>query len=73
MIITNVQLKQILSSGGSLIIDGSSFNLSQLKQFAIEAAKSNVTINIKNASNITPDNLQKIALIAPGQITFDFT
>ncbi|MEO8147439.1 MAG: hypothetical protein ABI723_07370 [Bacteroidia bacterium] len=73
MILTSSQIKQLIASGGSLVIDGSFMTLNQLKQFATDITKSTATITIKNIGNITPAHLKQIAAIAPGQIIFDLS
>jgi hypothetical protein len=73
MIITIGQFKEVLGAGGSVIIDGSIFILSQLKELATEAAASKSIIIIKNIGSFSHEQLTSLATLAPGLIFFDFT
>jgi hypothetical protein len=73
MILTRAQRNDILLSGGSLVINGSQMTLPQLKELAVEVAKSTGTITIKNIGYINAVQLKQIAALAPGQIIFDLS
>ncbi len=71
MIMTVSQIKEILTAGGSLVIDASGMILTDLKQLAETAATSNAKLTIKNVSALTHEHLKLIASLAPGLITLD--
>ncbi|WP_445143325.1 hypothetical protein [Dyella sp. Tek66A03] len=73
MIMTIDQLKQVLASGGNLMLDGTSMTLSQIKDLASQAKPSGAKITIKRVGDYTPVQLEQVAALAPGLITFDLT
>ena len=73
MIITTIQLKQLLSAGAGLVLDASTLTYIQLKQVAATAAMANSKITLKNIQNITAAHLKVIVATAPGLIEVDFT
>ena len=55
------------------MINGSQLTLPQLKELAVEVAKSTGIITIKNIGYISGAQLKQIAALAPGQIIFDLS
>ena len=68
---TTDQLKQIVSLGVGVNIDGASKTTDQIKQIVALAAKSGATVVIRNADGKTTDQLKQIAALAPGRIIFE--
>jgi hypothetical protein len=73
VIITNEQLKQIVSAGGGLVLDASTFTLNQLREIVSAAPPAKASITIKNLSGLTAAQLHELASLAPGLIVFDLT
>ena len=73
MIITSEQLKHIVSAGGGLVIDASTITLNQLRDIALAANTSKVSIIVKKLSGLTPVQLKDLANVAPGLVIFDLT
>jgi hypothetical protein len=73
MILTNEQLSEIVGAGGGLILDGATLTLSQLRGIVSAAITNKGSIIVKNPSGLTAAQLKDLALLAPGQIVFDFT
>lgn len=73
MIMPRAQIKEVLLAGGSLVLDGSAWTMSDLSEFAAAAAKANVRLTIKNVGSITHDHLRELASLAPGLVVFDLS
>jgi hypothetical protein len=72
MILTVEQLKRIVSAGGSLSLDASSFTLNQVVEIA-EAAQAGRkgSLTLHNVAGINAAQLTELAALAPGLVTFD--
>lgn len=73
MILTTDQLNHVLASGGCLVLDGTTMTLNQLRDLAAHAKTGNAKLTIKRVGNFTADQLQRVAALAPGLVTFDLT
>lgn len=73
MIITTEQLKQIVSAGGGLVIDASTMTFNQIKDISLAANSGKATITVRNFAGLTAVQLNQLAVLAPGLISFDFT
>ena len=70
---TLADLRSIISSNGSIIINASKYVTSDLKTIASTASSGNAKIYIKNASRLTISDLKSIASAGKGSVVFDFT
>lgn len=73
MILTTDQLNHVIASGGCLVLDGTTMTLNQIRDLAAHAKASNVKLTIKRVGNLTADQMQQVAALAPGLVTFDLT
>lgn len=73
MIITTEQLKQIAGAGGGLVLDASTLTFNQIKDISSAADGGKAVITVKNFSGLTAVQLNELAALAPGLISFDFT
>jgi hypothetical protein len=73
MIITTEQLKQIAGAGGGLVLDASTLTFNHLKDISSAANGGKAVITVKNFSGLTAVQLNELAALAPGLISFDFT
>jgi hypothetical protein len=73
MIITTDQLKQIVATGGGLVLDVSEMTFNQLKDILSAANSSKAQITLKNLSGLTAMQLQELSSLAPSLIAFDLT
>ena len=73
MIITTDQLKQIVATGGGLVLDVSKLTFNQLKDILSVANGSKAQITLKNLSGLTAMQLQELSSLAPSLIAFDLT
>jgi hypothetical protein len=73
MIITTEQLKQIAGAGGGLVLDASTLSFNQIKDISSAANSGKAVITVKNFSGLTAVQLNELAALAPGLISFDFT
>lgn len=65
------QLKDVLAAGGNMVIDASTWTMSDLTQLAAEAKNANVELTIKSSGGLTSEQLKQLATAAPGLITFE--
>jgi ABC-type branched-subunit amino acid transport system substrate-binding protein len=70
---TTIEIIEIVKDGGGVIIDGKSKTSIDLQQIASAAAKSGVTVIIKNGYTKTTAELIQIAKSGKGRIIFDLT
>jgi hypothetical protein len=73
MIITTEQLKQIAGAGGGLVLDASTLTFNQIKDISSAANSGKAIITVKNFAGLTAVQLNELAALAPGLISFDFT
>jgi hypothetical protein len=73
MIITIDQLAQLISSGGCVVLDASTYTFIQLRQFATAANTSKAQIKLIKLSGYTAQQLTELSTLAPKLITFDLT
>jgi hypothetical protein len=73
MIITTEQLKQIAGAGGGLVLDASTLTFNQIKDISSAANNGKAIITMKNFSGLTAAQLNELAALSPGLISFDFT
>jgi hypothetical protein len=73
MIFSLDQLKQIVSTGGGLVIDASTMTFNQMRDIAAAANNGKAKIMVKNLSSLTAVQLVELSKLAPGLIVFDQT
>ena len=73
MIITNEQLSQLVSAGGSVSLDASSMTFNQLRQLTVAAAGSKAHLTFTKLAGYTPYQLIELASLAPTLLEFDLT
>jgi hypothetical protein len=73
MIITGEQLRQIVAVGGGLVLDASAMTLNQIRDVIPAANTNKASITLKNLSGMTAGQLEEIAGLAPGLVTFDLS
>ena len=73
MIITIDQLKGIAGAGGGLSLDASTMTFNQIRDLCIAAEAGGATVSLKALSGFTAGQLQELAQLAPGLVSFDLT
>ena len=73
MIITAEQLSRLAGSGGSLVLSASAWTFPQLREIVSAAHAGSARITLRAFGNLTATQLDELAVMAPGTITFDFT
>ena len=64
------QIERIISLGGGVTIDASTYLTSQLERFAAFASQSGATVILSNCENILPSALERIAAFGKGRVIF---
>jgi hypothetical protein len=73
MILSSEQLRQVVSAGAGLVIDGTTLTLIQLRQVVSAAPIGKASVTVKNVSGFTATQLAEVAALAPGLVVFDLT
>ena len=73
MLMSNSQLRALVTAGGPLVIDASSMTLPALRLLAAEAAKAKVPLTLRQVGRITPEHLKQLIAAAPGLVVIDLT
>jgi hypothetical protein len=72
MVLTLEQQKAILSAGGGMALDASSYTFNQLLDLAGAAKTVPTTIILRRIAGLTQNQMLLIALANPGHVLFDF-
>jgi hypothetical protein len=74
VILTIVQLKQIIRAGGGLSLDASLFTLHQLTEI-VEAAQAGgkASVSLHNVAGLNATQLAELAALAPGLVSFEIS
>ncbi|MFZ2310669.1 MAG: hypothetical protein WAW11_03930 [Patescibacteria group bacterium] len=63
-------LERIISLGGGIDIDASTFMPYSLERFAALASSSGATIILRNCSSLLPSSMERIASLGRGRVIF---
>ncbi len=66
-------LRDVISAGGSVVVDAKKYMSSSLKDLALLAKESGCRVYIKNANTLMTSTCIAIAHANPGNVIFDFT
>jgi hypothetical protein len=72
MMPSSIDLKEIASRGGGMIIDGTALPVIDLKEIASRASGGGGLIIIRNAGQLNAIDIKEIASRSDGKIIFDF-
>jgi energy-converting hydrogenase Eha subunit H len=67
------QLSALVRAGGGLTLDATAYTYNQIADICRAAAIGSARITLRNVGRLTLTDLSKLAALAPGLVTFDFT
>lgn len=70
---TTLDLKAIVSVGGSVVVDANDFTAFDLKDIAATGKQSGGKLSVKYANKFNTLDCKAIASINPGNVEFDFS
>jgi hypothetical protein len=73
LILTDRQLNAIVLAGGGLVVDAPMLTFNELHALAVSAQDGKAQLVVKNVGGLTAEQLQTLASVAPGRISFDLT
>ncbi len=73
MIYTHQQLKQIVETGGGIVVDAATMTPLQLRELGAAAGAGDGRVTVRNCSGLTAAQLGDLAALAPGRVEFDLT
>lgn len=65
-------IERIISAGGSVSIDAQGYLPMSLERFAMFASQSGATLTLRNADQLLPSSLERIAAFGKGRVVFEF-
>ncbi|RQD99904.1 hypothetical protein [Prevotella intermedia] len=70
---TSLDLRNIASAGGNLVVNADKFTSLDLKNIASSGVGTKCKLTIKKAGKLTGLDCRNIASANPGNVTFDFS
>lgn len=70
---TSLDLRNIASTGGNLVVNADKFTSLDLKNIASSGVVNKCKLTIKKAGKLTGLDCKNIASANPGNVTFDFS